>query len=529
MARLSIEQIKAPNLSVASQATARAGESFQQGISNAAGLLKQYQDGQEAQGDAELTNLLAGAKTEEEWNQKIDGLDFNSMNISDAKRNEIINRRGTLLDWEGSRADTGLTGAQTDSARASAASTRAGTSRANTKQGWDQEDRDYGILRRDEDSAGAVLAAAAARENKLLGDADPAASSSPVGQLGPQIPVQGAAVNTDGSLANRPAQAALNAYEATRKTQTTAEALQSVDIQSNYAALGEVGVTAAQVEQNDESMAKVILDLSRNQVDPTEAVMLGNKNIPGKTAKEKLQNSAKLLAETGDGGALSAARLTLGLTGAPPDSIGTADSTLADIKEAQTRDPFKVAMNAAATYTDNPAGMMTDALEGLGVSAKPSDIESAINELAASEGISRAEAAYSYARAAETESRLGRVLSIGGDNLSNQEAAKFARENFSSDGAAKSRAALADDARKAKTINDTTEKLGRISKKIQRLQGNGDTVPNQLLIDQAALVKEVDSLYDQYGNKGQPAGPLGGRPAVTAPAPGIGADRRAAR
>ena len=169
------------------------------------------------------------------------------------------------------------------------------------------------------------------------------------------------------------------------------------------------------------------------------------------------------------------------------------------------------------------------AAEGLGVSAKPSDIESAINSLAASEGISRAEAAYSYARAAETESRLGRILSIGGDNLSNNEAAKFARENFSSDGAAKSRAALADDAKKARTINETTSKLGRVSKKIQRLQSNGDTVPPQLLLDQAALVAEVDALYDQYGNKGQPAGPLGGRPAAAAPAPGIGATRRSNR
>ncbi len=529
MARLSIEQIKAPNLSVASQATARAGESFQQGISNAAGLLKQYQEGQEAQGDAELTNLLAGAKTEEEWNQKVGSLDFNSMNISDRMRNELINRRDNILGYEKQRADTGLVGANTAGVNARTDSTRAATSRSNVDHANSLEDREYNLLRRDEDTAGARLAAAAARENALLGDADPAASSSPVGPLGPQVPVQGAAVNQDGSLANRPAQRALNDYEANRKTQTTAEALQSVDIQSAYAAKGEVGVTAAEVEQNDENMAQVILELSNTQVDPTEAVLLGNKNIPGKTAKEQLANKAKLLAETGDGGALSAARLGLGLTGAPPDSIGTADATLADIKEEQTRDPFKVAMNAAASFQENPAGMMTDALEGLGVSAKPSDIESAINSLAASEGISRAEAAYSYARAAETESRLGRILSIGGDNLSNNEAAKFARENFSSDGAAKSRAALADDAKKARTINETTSKLGRVSKKIQRLQSNGDTVPPQLLLDQAALVAEVDALYDQYGNKGQPAGPLGGRPAAAAPAPGIGATRRSNR
>ena len=123
MARLTIEQIKAPDLSVASQATARAGESFREGMTSASDLLSQYQSGLEAKGDAELTNLLAGARNEDEWNNILATTDFSRMNISTEMRNNIMNRRDSILGYENQRADTRLVDANTGNVNATAART----------------------------------------------------------------------------------------------------------------------------------------------------------------------------------------------------------------------------------------------------------------------------------------------------------------------------------------------------------------------------------------------------------------------
>ncbi|MCA1807479.1 MAG: hypothetical protein LC687_06505, partial [Actinobacteria bacterium] len=133
MARLTIEQIKAPDLSVASAATARAGRSFKEGMSSAADLLSKYQEGLESTGDAELTNLLAGAKNEDEWNSIVKNTDFTNMNLSAKMRENLINRRDNILGYEQQRADRGLTVAQTGNTDASAARTRNAT-RIDTNQ-----------------------------------------------------------------------------------------------------------------------------------------------------------------------------------------------------------------------------------------------------------------------------------------------------------------------------------------------------------------------------------------------------------
>jgi hypothetical protein len=159
MARLSIEQIKAPNLSVASQATARAGEAFQRATTSAADLLGQYQSGQEAQGDAELTNLLAGAKDENEWNNILASTDFNSMPLSAQMRETIINRRDNILGYGKQRADTELVGANTNNVNATADRTRNST-RIDSNQDFRvgrTSDRNYQNTL-DDSSTGALLA-----------------------------------------------------------------------------------------------------------------------------------------------------------------------------------------------------------------------------------------------------------------------------------------------------------------------------------------------------------------------------------
>jgi hypothetical protein len=114
MARLTIDQIKAPDLSVASAATTRAGESFQQGVSNASDLLSKYQTGLEERGDAELTGLLAGAKNEDEWNSVLDSTDFSKLTISPAMRQQIIDRRTKVLGYDKDRASIAGTEATTN-------------------------------------------------------------------------------------------------------------------------------------------------------------------------------------------------------------------------------------------------------------------------------------------------------------------------------------------------------------------------------------------------------------------------------
>jgi len=123
MARLSIDQIKAPDFSVASQATARAGESIREAGSQAQDLLAKYQAGIESKADAELTNLLASSKSEEEWDAKVNSIDFSQMPISASMRQNIINRRDAILAQERSRADTIYVGANTAQVRADTAST----------------------------------------------------------------------------------------------------------------------------------------------------------------------------------------------------------------------------------------------------------------------------------------------------------------------------------------------------------------------------------------------------------------------
>jgi len=190
MARLTIEQIKAPDLSVASQATTRAGEAFQRGMSSASDLLSKYQEGLTAQGDAELTNLLAGAKNEDEWNAIVASTDFSKMNLSAGMRNNIMNRRDNILGYEQDRAIRRGTDAKTAGTQATTARTYNTIGLENNQDARLQDNHDYKTTRREQlgGLVGAVLESE--RDGRTNGYQQPAPAGT---NLGPRADGSGIA------------------------------------------------------------------------------------------------------------------------------------------------------------------------------------------------------------------------------------------------------------------------------------------------------------------------------------------------
>jgi hypothetical protein len=194
MARLTIEQIKAPDLSVASQATARAGEAFQRGMGSASDLLSKYQEGLTAQGDAELTNLLAGAKNEDEWNAIVASTDFSKMNLSEGMRANIINRRDNVLGYEQDRATRRGTDATTAGTQANTAQTYNTIGLDNNQDARLQGDHDYQTTRREQ--LGGLVSAVLASERD--GRTNGYQQLAPAGNnVGPRA--DGSGINTSAS------------------------------------------------------------------------------------------------------------------------------------------------------------------------------------------------------------------------------------------------------------------------------------------------------------------------------------------
>jgi hypothetical protein len=706
MARLTIEQIKAPDLSVASQATVRAGESFREGMSSAQDLLSKYQEGINAQGDAELTNLLAGAKNEEEWNSIVANTDFSRMNLSEGMRANIINRRDNVLGYENQRAGTGLVNANIGNVNANAARTRNQTgidtnqdNRAGEIHGVNMVDHTWRQGARAEDASMAGLALRAAEESMtdgrqapngnvsgltnentsgLLSQSAPAGTNvgpradgsgiafpqgkyaAPVGNVmnqefqrsmgvdagtadvlsraflmnfqdesgmqadivegvpnvhgtrgkgyyqltgprrdafeaqfgadgytdanqvafliqelggsesraGKQI-LEAAASGDVGATAasivtdflrpaaehrdrrvaqytngggnqnpsardratqnpNQGAGPDTQAYRtalANSRYQSTADVLAAYERSYDYAETGQVAITAADTKLAEEALAQSILNVSRTNVDPSEAIVEFRRNNPGATAVERLQNEAKILEATGDGGALSAAQLQIGTSGASPADISRADTTIGVIQENLKRDPFTRAHVAAESFEVDPAASMTAALEGLNISTVPADVESAINKLAEDLSITPGQAAYAYARAAEGESRLGRLLSIGGDNLSNNAAYRYARETFTGDRGIEARNDLATARRQGEMVQQATSKLGRIERRIQKLRQQGDTVPSSLTSERDGAAATLQGLYENLGG-GTAAVPNSGAVPPAGAAPSVRTSQR---
>jgi len=201
MARLTIEQIKAPDLSVASQATARAGQAFQRGMSSASDLLSKYQEGLTAQGDAELTNLLAGAKNEDEWNAIVASTDFSKMNLSAGMRDNIMNRRDNILGYEQDRATRRGTDATTAGTQANTARTYNTIGLENNQDARLQDDHDYKTTRREQlgGLVGAVL------ESERDGRTNGYQQSAPAGtNVGPRADGSGLSPENTSGLVGAP-------------------------------------------------------------------------------------------------------------------------------------------------------------------------------------------------------------------------------------------------------------------------------------------------------------------------------------
>ena len=106
MARLMIEQVKAPDFSASSEMLARANQSFNTGIDSAKGILDKYNTGQQAKGDQALVGALAGLKSEDELANFLQTTDLTQMNISDTMRQNILGAREAILGNNATRQST---------------------------------------------------------------------------------------------------------------------------------------------------------------------------------------------------------------------------------------------------------------------------------------------------------------------------------------------------------------------------------------------------------------------------------------
>jgi Transglycosylase SLT domain len=136
MARLTIEQTRAPDFSASSEMLARAGDSFNTGIESAKGILGKYAEGQTAKGDQALVGALAGLSSEEELATFLQTTDLGSMNISDTMRQNILTARETILG--------------NDSTRQSTVNAADSNSRANAGEGRVAAEYADGVAARDE-------------------------------------------------------------------------------------------------------------------------------------------------------------------------------------------------------------------------------------------------------------------------------------------------------------------------------------------------------------------------------------------
>lgn len=123
MARLTIEQVQAPDLNQASQILARAGQSFNDGIESAKGLLGKYQEGQMARADASILNDIAKLGSEEELNAYLNSDALVGKNFSPAMQETILGLRKGVLGYESDRQST--TNARDSNSRANAVEGRA--------------------------------------------------------------------------------------------------------------------------------------------------------------------------------------------------------------------------------------------------------------------------------------------------------------------------------------------------------------------------------------------------------------------
>ncbi len=118
MARLQWNNVAAPDLAGTSQIIRNAGASFQDGLTRANEILSQYDLGQKEKNDNEILAQVAGLNSEEELASFLQSDAIQGRNISSGMRDTILGLRQGILDAGQTRANIGLTGAQTDQTRA---------------------------------------------------------------------------------------------------------------------------------------------------------------------------------------------------------------------------------------------------------------------------------------------------------------------------------------------------------------------------------------------------------------------------
>jgi hypothetical protein len=162
MARLTIEQVKAPDFSAASDILAASGRSFNAGMDSASSLLEKYQAGQTSKDDASIAAELAKISSEEEFNAYIEKNPFAGRNASDEMISTVLGTRKDTLGYAQDRAVTDGQIATTDNTRATAANTRSGMAINEAAEGrtaWTFDDNRNGMLER-RGAAGAIYQAA---------------------------------------------------------------------------------------------------------------------------------------------------------------------------------------------------------------------------------------------------------------------------------------------------------------------------------------------------------------------------------
>lgn len=126
MPRLTIEQVRAPDLSGTSRILANAGQAFDKGIASAQGLLGSYQEGQQTIADNSIVNDLDRLRTEEDVDRFLNSGALDGLNLSPAMRERIAGLRGNRVGLAGDRASTNARNATTAIAQAAENRTASG-------------------------------------------------------------------------------------------------------------------------------------------------------------------------------------------------------------------------------------------------------------------------------------------------------------------------------------------------------------------------------------------------------------------
>jgi spore germination cell wall hydrolase CwlJ-like protein len=267
-------------------------------------------------------------------------------------------------------------------------------------------------------------------------------------------------------------------------------------------AAGQTAIDGANDEADAEYQAQVLLDL-QNSVDvltPRDA-RIATQDVEGRDAAETLALRQAATDSFGEGGA-GAARVA-DITGISDADRSTAELAIADSLEAQRRDPTVQAFEGSRSFESAPAESLRSALQGLDADATiPPDIEGKIDRLAKKMDVSPGEAAYAYAKGAETAWNnaplvgADGILSFMGDGLNQAGAEDYIETYFKGDKSAQTRTRLADDTVKSRELErlvtsvDTAQKI--VNRNIERF---GEATPTQLRDlerKQAALAQAND-------------------------------------